>query len=89
VKRIPEFVNACPDSEPPLAAWYGLVKRAAWRHFAELKSVFPNTDLVGERTVFNMGQRYRLIARINYRSKKAFILHILMHSCYDKGKWKK
>ena len=89
MKRIRKFIAEYPDSEPPLVAWYRLVKRARWRHLADLKSMFPNADLVGERTVFNMGQRYRLIAWINYRTKKAFVLHILTHGEYDKGKWKK
>lgn len=88
-RRIREFIMHHPDSESPLLVWYGLVKRAQWRHLADLKSVLPSADLVGARTVFNIGQRYRLIARVNYRTGRVFVLHILTHREYDKGSWKK
>jgi mRNA interferase HigB len=40
--------------------------------------------------VFNIhGNNYRLIARVNYRAQRVFILHILTHAAYDKGGWKK
>jgi len=38
--------------------------------------------------VFNIkGNTYRLIARVNHKSQKVFILHILTHAEYDKGEW--
>ena len=43
----------------------------------------------GRRTVFNIaGNTYWLIARINYRTQRVYILHILTHQDYDKGNWK-
>jgi len=39
--------------------------------------------------VFNIGgNKYRLIARIDYRGQQVFILYILTHKEYDKGDWK-
>jgi len=39
--------------------------------------------------VFNIaGNRYRLIARVNYTKGLVFILHILKHDEYAKGEWK-
>ena len=56
---------------------------------AELKQVYHNADLVGRRTVFNIaGNKYRLIARVNYQSQRVFVLHLLTHAEYDKGAWK-
>ena len=50
---------------------------------------FPHADIVGERTVFNIGgNKYRLIARVNYRTQKVFILAVLTHVDYDKDAWK-
>jgi mRNA interferase HigB len=44
---------------------------------------------VDRRTVFNIaGNKYRLIARVNYLSRRIFILHILKHAEYEKGAWK-
>ena len=35
------------------------------------------------------GNDYRLIARVNYRTKRVFILYILTHVEYSKGEWKR
>ncbi|MGB7521722.1 MAG: type II toxin-antitoxin system HigB family toxin [Spirulinaceae cyanobacterium] len=41
-------------------------------------------------TVFNIGgDKYRLIAFIDYKYQKIFIRHVLTHSDYDKDTWKK
>jgi mRNA interferase HigB len=40
--------------------------------------------------VFNIaGNKYRLIAEINFRSHTLFIRYILTHQDYSEGKWKK
>ena len=47
-------------------------------------------DALGRRTVFNIhGNHYRLVARVNYKTQRVFILHILTHSLYSKGGWKR
>ena len=70
--------------------WYRITKRADWRSLAEVRSDFARADIVGRRTVFNIhGNNYRLIARVNYRTKRVFILYILTHVEYSKGEWKR
>jgi mRNA interferase HigB len=55
-----------------------------------VRSVFAHADIVGRRTVFNIhGNDYRLIARVNYKTKRVFILYILTHVDYSKGGWKR
>ena len=44
------------------------------------------TSLAGE--LFLTGNRYRLVARVNYKTKRLFILRILTHAEYSKGGWK-
>jgi len=84
------FWNKHPDAQSSLESWYRVVRKAAWRMPAEMKAVYANADLVGRRTVFNIaGNKYRLIARINYRSQRIFVLYILTHAEYDRGSWKK
>ncbi len=69
--------------------WYRIVRRAKWRNLADARVDFAHADVVGRRTVFNIhGNEYRLIARVNYLTKKVFILFILTHAEYDKGVWK-
>ena len=70
--------------------WYRIARRADWGSLAEVRSDFSHADIVGRRTVFNIhGNDYRLIARVNYRTKRVFILHILTHDEYSKGDWKR
>ena len=57
--------------------------------FRALCLVYRNADLVGRRTVFNIaGNKYRLIARVNYFTQRVFVLYLLTHSEYDEGAWK-
>ncbi|HET6176773.1 MAG TPA: type II toxin-antitoxin system HigB family toxin, partial [Candidatus Sulfotelmatobacter sp.] len=60
-----------------------------WTTPAEMKAIYRNADLVGRRTVFNIaGNKYRLIARVNYRSQRVFVLFLLTHAEYERGLWK-
>ena len=77
------------DAKSSLEAWYAVVRRATWQTPAELKRVYANADFVGRRTVFNIaGNKYRLIARVNFRSQRVFVLFLLTHGEYSKGTWR-
>jgi mRNA interferase HigB len=66
-----------------------VVRKASWKTPAEMKAVYPSADLVGRRTIFNIaGNKYRLIARVNYQTQRVFVLYILTHVDYDRGDWK-
>lgn len=89
-KRIQEFISKYPDSETSLENWYRIVKRARYNSFTELKQHFRSADYVDGFVVFNIsGNKYRLIAAIQFNRKKVYIRHILTHPEYDKGKWKR
>jgi mRNA interferase HigB len=89
LKRIREFSLLHNEAEVSLRAWYTTAKHSRWQNLAELKETYPSADLVGQYTVFNIrGNKYRLIARIIYRSQTIFIVAILTHQEYDLGKWK-
>jgi mRNA interferase HigB len=83
------FWQRHPDSQPSLESWYAVVRHANWKTPAELKQVYRTADVVGRRTVFNIaGNKYRLIARVNYETQRVFVLYLLTHAEYDKGNWK-
>ena len=87
-KRIRDFTAIHSDAASSLKAWYTVVMKAKWQNLAEVKQVYPNADLVGRYTVFNIsGNKYRLAARIVYRSQTVFIVAIMTHREYDLGKW--
>lgn len=82
------FWERHPDARASLEAWYAVVRQATWRNPAEMRSVYGNGDIVGRRTVFNIaGNKYRLIARVNYPAQRIFVLFILSHAEYSRGKW--
>ena len=77
------------DAKPSLESWFGVVRAATWQTPAEMKRVYPQADIVGRRTVFNIaGNKYRLVARVNYQVQVVFALYILTHVEYDRGAWK-
>jgi mRNA interferase HigB len=91
IKRgaLEQFWREHPDAKAGLESWYAVMRKADWKTPAELRQVYPNSDLVGRRTVFNIaGNKYRLIARVNYQTQRVFVLHILTHAEYDRGAWK-
>lgn len=74
----------------PLMNWYRITKRVDWGSLTDVRRDFAHADIVGRRTVFNIhGNDYRLIARVNYKTKRVFILYILTHAEYTKGDWKR
>ncbi len=84
-----QFWREHPDAKSSLESWYAVVRKADWKTPAELKQVYSSVDVVGRRTVFNIaGNKYRLIARVNYQTQRVFVLYILTHMEYDRGVWK-
>ena len=87
--RLTEFWKKHPDAETSLRLWYKLTSLAQWQSFVELRQLFPSADLVGNLTVFNIGgNKYRLIALVDYEYQKVFIRQVLTHAEYDKQNWK-
>ena len=89
LERIAEFASDHPKAKNPLDGWRTAVEGADWKNPAELKKTFGTASIVGDQTVFNIGgNKYRLIALIQYRAKIVFVQHVLTHVEYDKGDWK-
>jgi len=85
-----KFSEKHPDALVPLMNWYRITRKADWNSLAEVRKDFGHADVVGRRTVFNIhGNDYRLVARVNYETKRVFVLHILTHAEYTKGEWRR
>ncbi len=88
-RRLKDFWQQHSDAETSLQHWYTLTNRLQWENFVQLRQTFPSADQVGKLTVFNIGgNKYRLIARVEYIFKRVYVREILTHSEYDKGNWK-
>ena len=91
--RLKQFweTPGCHDSQGPLRTWHTHVshKSVAWNSFNEVRATIATASLVGNCVVFNIGgNKYRLVTRILYPSRKVFILKVMTHQEYDEGKWK-
>jgi mRNA interferase HigB len=89
-QAILRFAEKHPESLVPLMNWYRITHRADWNSLVEVRADFAHADIVGRRTIFNIhGNDYRLITRVNFKTKRVFILHVLTHSEYSRGGWKR
>jgi mRNA interferase HigB len=87
--RLKPYYALYPNAQSSLQTWIKVVNKASWQNLAETRETFPSADSVKNFTVFNIaGNHYRLITKIDYKSKKIYIRHFLTHADYDKNKWK-
>jgi mRNA interferase HigB len=93
-KRLREFARQCPDAAEPLEKWHAAIRAAEWQNLQEVRRVFPHADAVVVASgstviVFNIGgNKYRLIAALHYNRQRVYVLRLLRHSEYSKGRWK-
>ncbi len=80
--------HAHPDAKGPLQAFRQLIEQGHYPHFAALRATFRGVDKVGERYVFNIGNKYRLIAAIAFTPQLLWVKAVLTHADYDEGDWK-
>jgi mRNA interferase HigB len=60
-----------------------------FKHFPDLKRVFPSADYVKPKTVFNVGgNKYRLITWVDYGLQTVVVKEALTHEEYDRDRWK-
>ena len=74
------------DAEQPLRAWVHIVRGADWSKPTEVKDMFRNADILKNgRVIFDIGgNKYRLVAAIHYRGKRAYVRFIGTHKEYDR-----
>ena len=73
------------DAEQPLKTWFAIARRADWQTPQAVKHQFGNASVIANnRVVFNIGgNKYRLVVRINYPYRIAYIRFIGTHEHYD------
>lgn len=74
------------DSEQPLRAWFAEAESACWARPSDLKAQFLSASILRDgRAVFNIaGNKYRLVAWINYPYGVLYIRFIGTHAEYDR-----
>ena len=73
------------DAEQPLKAWFREVEHADWSTLADVKAAFRSASIIGDgRVVFNVAaNKYRVMVKINYPYRIAYIRFVGTHREYD------
>jgi len=65
--------------------WHRLASGARWTCFQDVRLVDPTVSMVGDRLIFNLnGNRFRLIARVDWSAGFLFIRFIGTHADYNR-----
>ena len=85
VSQLRAFWENNQDAEQPLKSWVDEAKKATWRQPADIKDQYRSASVLkNRRVVFNIkGNKYRLIASINYAYKLLYIRFVGTHAEYD------
>lgn len=84
-----EFYTRYPDSKAALEALYKGIMKSSPGNLLELQKIVKSAEAVGRTTVINIkGNKYRLIAAINYQYQIFYCLEIMTHAEYSKETWK-
>ena len=88
-RTLKAFWTLFPQAMGPLVAWLKEVERARWRNTADIRARYRTADFVGDKVIFNIGgNKYRLVAGVDFAHARVFIKAVLTHGEYDKEKWK-
>ncbi len=84
-KTLKNFWAHYLDAEQPLKAWFKRVAEADWKAPQDVKVLYRNATILQDgRVVFNIaGNKYRLIAWINYSYRTLYVRFIGTHKQYD------
>jgi mRNA interferase HigB len=85
-KILREFWTIHPDCEQQLKSWYQEANNSEWENPNQIKMEYPSASILADnRIVFNIkGNNYRLIVKMNYDYRMAWIRFIGTHAEYDK-----
>ena len=74
------------DAEQPLRAWVHVVRAAHWPEPPAVKRMFNSADILRDgRVVFDIGgNKYRLVAWVNYSYGVVYVRFIGTHRAYDR-----
>lgn len=74
-----------PKAATALDIWYNKFKKQTIKTPQELKEKYGSASIIGnKRVVFNiMGNRYRLIVKMNYEAKLCYVIWFGTHELYN------
>lgn len=85
-KLLDDFKQKHADARSQVESWEAEVAEAQWNTPHDLKGKYPKASLLGnQQVVFDIcGNRYRLLALVNYKNKIVLAKKAGTHKEYDK-----
>jgi mRNA interferase HigB len=79
-----------PETMKELTEWYKTAHKAEWARLEDVRKNFASADQIGDVLVFDIRHNdYRLIATVDYPTKRIFVKALLSHKEYDRKEWMK
>jgi mRNA interferase HigB len=97
-RKLRDFFNASPERKQHAGAfenWFRLARKARWRNFEDTRATFGQSDVAKgvkgrTATIFDIGgNKYRIVAHVDYLRQTVLIAAVMDHREYDKNNWKK
>jgi mRNA interferase HigB len=97
-KKLKEFFEATAERKlhsKAFLTWFALARKARWHNFQDTKATFGQSDVARgttgrTATIFDIGgNRYRILAHVDYTRQVVKIEAVMDHKEYDKKLWKK
>ncbi|HEX5430543.1 MAG TPA: type II toxin-antitoxin system HigB family toxin [Bryobacteraceae bacterium] len=85
--KMARFSQKHAASRKPLGRFLKLARQSEWRHFPDIKKVFPATDYAASTgtLIFDLGgNKYRLIARVDFEEQLLIIDKIMTREEYER-----
>jgi mRNA interferase HigB len=84
---VAEFAKRHAASRKPLQRFLTIVEAASWPHLPAAKEVFPSIDyapFTGTLIFDIAGNKYRLVARVDFDEQMLYIQKVMTHAEYDR-----
>jgi mRNA interferase HigB len=84
---VAEFAKKHAAARKPLQRFMRIAEEAVWSHFPAVKETFQTTDYAPSTgtLIFDIaGNKYRLIARVDFDEQMLYIQRVMTHAEYDR-----
>ncbi len=85
-----KFATKHAASRQPLRRFLEVARAAEWPHFPAVKQTLPATDYAPSTgtLIFDIGgNKYRLVARVDFEEQILFIQTVMTHEEYARKEW--
>ena len=85
-RKLSQFWESHKEAEDALKEWFKEAEHSKWRTTSDIKARYGTADFLKEnRVVFNIkGNRFRLVAKIEYKAQVVLIRFVGTHAEYSK-----